>query len=282
MRKAKKSMFDVSLWKNTAEYNQYALRLYEMCLARGSWVMPDTVDTRFLETVLCRDGMAVFFRDDVLGYTVLPVANNGMLDVYGNMQTYYAQGLNGYRVPLDSSNSVIIYNNYTRTGNLPDIELYAQRLYDYDCVIDVNVRAQKTPVLVICDKSQKIAMENAYQKIDGNQPVIFAKPNFDENNIRSISTGAPYVADKIYEIKMNIWNEALTSLGIPNENITKKERLITDEVTRSQGATIACRNSPEKMRQIACEQINRLFGLDTSYHFDTIEITQKGSETENE
>ena len=56
MRKAKKSMFDVSLWKNTAEYNQYALRLYEMCLARGSWVMPDTVDTRFLETVLCRDG----------------------------------------------------------------------------------------------------------------------------------------------------------------------------------------------------------------------------------
>ena len=81
---------------------------------------------------------------------------------------------------------------------------------------------------------------------------------------------------------MNIWNEALTSLGIPNENITKKERLITDEVTRSQGATIACRNSPEKMRQIACEQINRLFGLDTSYHFDTIEITEKGSETENE
>ena len=51
MRKAKKSMFDVSLWKNTAEYNQYALRLYEMCLARGSWVMPDTVDTRFLEQV---------------------------------------------------------------------------------------------------------------------------------------------------------------------------------------------------------------------------------------
>ena len=74
----------------------------------------------------------------------------------------------------------------------------------------------------------------------------------------------------------------MTWLGIANENITKKERLITDEVTRSQGATIACRNSPEKMRQIACEQINRLFGLDTSYHFDSIEITQKGSETENE
>lgn len=265
-----KSMFDKTLGINSDNYNQYALRLYEMCLSRGVWTMPDTVDTRYLETTLCRDGQAVFFRDDVLGYIVLPLSTRGKLDVYGNPSQYYAIGINGYRVPLDNTNSVIIYNNYTRTGNIYDINIYANRLYDCDGVIDVNIRSQKTPTLVICDESEKIAMQNVYKKIDGNEPAIFAKRNFDANNIRSISTGAPFVADKIYEMKMNIWNEALTALGIPNSNYEKKERVITDEVTRSQGATIACRNSPEKMRQQACEKINKMFGLDCWYHFDIL------------
>ena len=58
-----------------------------------------------------------------------------------------------------------------------------------------------------------------------------------------------------------IWNEALTYLGISNINVQKKERLITDEVSRNMGGVIASRYSRLNARQVACDKINKMFGL---------------------
>ena len=52
------------------------------------------------------------------------------------------------------------------------------------------------------------------------------------------------------------------SQGFSNINIQKKERLITDEVTRNQGGTIASRYSRLESRRDACKKINAMFGLD--------------------
>lgn len=54
----------------------------------------------------------------------------------------------------------------------------------------------------------------------------------------------------------------MTYLGISNINVQKKERLITDEVTRNQGGTIASRYSRLNARREACKKINEMFGLD--------------------
>ena len=83
-----------------------------------------------------------------------------------------------------------------------------------------------------------------------------------------MSTQAPYVADKLYTLKTQIWNEALTYLGISNINITKKERLITDEVQRNQGGTLASRLSRLNARKRACEEINEMFGLNISVDYN--------------
>lgn len=81
------------------------------------------------------------------------------------------------------------------------------------------------------------------------------------NGFGVLKTDAPYVSDALYQLKTQIWNEALTYLGISNVNITKKERLITDEVTRNQGGTIASRYSRLESRKKACKEINKMFGL---------------------
>lgn len=85
--------------------------------------------------------------------------------------------------------------------------------------------------------------------------------------MKSLNTGAPYVADKIYQLKTQIWNEALTYLGISNINIQKKERLITDEVTRNQGGTIASRYSRLQARRDAVVKINAMFGTNISVDY---------------
>lgn len=272
-KRVRDTAFKSSLFDNTRAWNNYTFRLFEMAMSRGHWSnMPKSIDLRYLEQTLITQGACVFFKDEVMGFLCLPVVLNGKLDVYGNPFDFMAISDTGYNKNLDVNNGVIIYNNYLRMPNIAEIHYYADRLYEYDRIIDVNVKAQKTPVLIKCDKSEILSMENMYQKYDGNQPVIYGKKSLNDDNISVLKTDAPYIADKVYTLKRNIWNEALTQLGIPNTDTTKRERMIRDEVMTAQGAVIATRNSPEKMRQIACEKINKMFDLDIWYQFDSIDI----------
>jgi hypothetical protein len=103
---------------------------------------------------------------------------------------------------------------------------------------------------------------------EGNQPVIYGTKNLDlMNKITVFKTDAPYLLDKLNEQKNQYWNDALTYLGISNVNMQKKERLITDEVTRSMGGVIASRTSRLEMRREACDNINRMFGLNIDVDF---------------
>lgn len=264
MARKKDGMFWDNALLNNKTYQQYYNRLTELATVMFEWKnLPETVDPRYLELTLFAKGMAVFFKDDELGFLALPMTSGGLYNVYGIPTGRRAIASNGYNSPqLDDSNSVIVYNNYIHTNSMLDVEMFARRLYEQDRTIDVNIKAQKTPVLITCNDTQRLTMKNLYKEYDGNQPFIFGDKNLDLNSIKVLQTGAPYVADKIRNEKTATWNEALTYLGISNTNVEKRERLIMDEVMRSQGGTIASRYSRLAMRRQACEQINRLFGLE--------------------
>ena len=235
----------------------------ELSISMFEWKnLPDTIDPRFMELILFSQGKAVFFEDKELGYLCLRCATGGGFNVYHIPMKRNVIADNGYHRRLTIKNSVLIYNNLLHTNSVADVELFSYRLYDLDRTIDINARAQKTPVLINCSENERQSMLNAYKEFDGNAPVIFGDKEMSKNALQVLSTGAPYVADKLYTLKTQIWNEALTYLGISNVNITKKERLITDEVQRNQGGTIASRYSRLESRKNACKEINKMFGLD--------------------
>ena len=270
MGRRKKTNFDESLLMNNATYTQYFNRLMELSISVFEWKnLPSTCDVRYLELALFMNGSAIFFQDDVLeDYVALDVICSGRLDVYGNpvLRRAYSR-YNNYQKLLKGNNSVIIWNNYTRTNSVLDVEMFAKRLYNLDRIIDVNANAQKTPILIKCDETQRLTMLNVYKEYDGNSPVIFGDKALNSNGLDVLSTGAPYVADKLYTLKTQIWNEALTYLGISNINVQKKERLITDEVTRNQGGTIASRYSRLESRREAVRKINEMFGLNIEVNY---------------
>ena len=262
--------------RNNATYLQYYMRLAELAMSMFEWKnLPDTVDARFLELTLFEDGQIVFFKDEELGYLCLQCAVNGGFNVYRIPTNRRAYAVNGYQKNLTENDSVIIYNNFLRTNSMLDVRNFAERLYNIDRAIDVNINAQKTPILIKCDEQQRLTMLNTYQQYDGNQPVIFGDKALNTNAFQVLNTGAPLVADKLYVLKTQLWNECLTYLGISNINVQKKERLITDEVTRNQGGTIASRYARLESRRQACDQINRMFGLNVScdYREDYRDIT---------
>ena len=250
----------------------YLNRLTELSISMFEWKnLPPTVDARYLELHLFENGSMVYFKDDVIGDLCLDCLISGRLDVYGYPMIRRAySSYNNYQKMLKSSNSVIVYNNMLRTNSLMDVKMFARRLYNLDRIIDVNANAQKTPVMVRASEKQRLAMLNLYEQYDGNAPYIFGDKNLDMNNLTVLKTDAPYVADKIYQLKTQIWNEALTYLGISNINVAKKERMITDEVTRNQGGVVASRYSRLESRRQAVEKINAMFGrnIEVNYRED--------------
>lgn len=270
---------------NNASYIQYYDRLTELSISMFEWRnLPDTVDPRFLELTLFANGMAVFFKDEVEDYLALQCAISGPLNVYRIPIRRRAYAVNGYNRELNDKNSVIIYNNMLHKNSMLDVRMFARELYNLDRAISVNANAQKTPILIRCDENQRLTLENLYMDYDGNKPVIYGDKGLNPNALSVLKTDAPYVADKLYTLKTQKWNEALTYLGISNVNITKRERLITDEVTRNQGGTIASRYSRLQSRRMACEQINKMFGLNVQcdYREDFQEIVDaENSDTIN-
>lgn len=264
MSKRKHTFFDESLMLNNQSYMYYIERLTELSVSMFEWKnLPDTVDPRYIELQLFETGAMVYFRDDVIGDLCLNCLPSGNMNVYGYpiLRRAYSR-YNNYQVLLKESNSVIIWNNYIRTNSLLTVQMFARKLWRADRIIDVNLNAQKTPVLVQGNEKQRLSLINLYKEFDGNSPVIFGDSYLDMSSLKALKTDAPYIADKVQELKEKIWNEALTYLGISNLSIQKKERLISDEVIRNQGGTIASRYSRLDMRKQAVEDINRMFGTD--------------------
>lgn len=269
MGRRKKTLFEESLVRNNQSYIQYVNRLTELSISMFEWKnLPPTIDRRYLELELFQNGRVVYFNDEVIGDLCLDCITSGRLDVYGEpyIRRAYSR-YNNYQKMLKSTNSVIIWNNYLRLNSVLDVEIFARKLWLIDRIIDVNVNAQKTPVLVQGTEKQRLTLLNLYKEFDGNTPFIFGDKNLDLNALKAIVTDAPFVSDKLYQLKTQIWNEALTYLGISNINVQKKERLITDEVTRNQGGTIASRYSRLDCRRMAADKINAMFKTDIEVNY---------------
>lgn len=282
MGKGKREKWESALLNNRT-YLQYYTRLLELAINMYEWKgLPPSVDERFLELTLFSDGMAVFFRDEVLGDLCLQCMIGGNLDVYRIPIERTAYATNGYQAHLNNTNSVIIFNNYTHTNSMLDVEMYARRLYEIERTIDVNVKAQKTPLVIRATENQRLTLKNMYMQYDGNEPFIFGDKNLDMDGIKVLKTDAPYVADKLNILKRQIWNEALTYLGIENSNTEKKERLVSDEVTTNLGGVEAQRYCRLNSRRQAAKAINAMFGLNITVDFRQENVTVENDDTETE
>lgn len=253
---------------NRNTFNDYFNRLFELAINMFKWEnLPDTVDERFLELALCEKGYCLYFNDDIMGNLALTCMIGGELDVYRIPTRRIAFAVNGYQAERTNKDSVLIFNNYLHTPTMQTISLYAERLTAIERAIDVNVNAQKTPIAILTDEKQKRTVEEIYRKYEGNAPVIIGAKNLDLDSVKALTTGAPYVADKLNILKRQIWNEALTFFGIENANTEKRERLVSDEITSNLGGVQAQRYVMLNAREQAADKINRMFGTNISVKF---------------
>lgn len=254
--------------ENTMIFQDVYLRLKLMALNMFQWDgVPDSVNIEYLEKVLYSCGFALFFEDPNFKHMALKCTLGHKLNPYEEPINFHAISLN-YHKDYTVDNSVLIKNNYEMYPTQYTIWQYTKRISEISRTIDINVGAQKTPILLRCDAKDRLSVVNLYDKYSGNAPVIITDKELSLNPLDVLKTDAPFVADKLYTLKMDLMNEVLTFLGLNNSNIRKRERLVTDEVNANNEEIDMCREIMLKTRQTACDKINQMFGLNMSVKFN--------------
>ena len=246
----------------------YIDRLKMLSVSLFSWKGLDDIAgtgaSRFLELSLYEEGKGVFVKDDELGYMALKVNPSDKLNIY-NLPTKVMAWSIGYNKQYEFDDVVYIMNNELQKPTREFMELFAYRLYETERTIDINLQAQKTPILIEGDTKTILTLKNVYMQYSGNTPFIFGNKQFDiSNKLNVLKTDAPYIIDKLDVHKHQIFNDALTVLGIDNANTDKKERLITNEVESNEELIKYYLNCYYKTRKKACDEINEKFGLNIS------------------
>lgn len=258
---------------NNATFLDYYNRLKLLATTIFEWKgLPDSINLRFLENTLFQYGQAVYAEDPNLGPLVAKVTVSGKLNHYDEPVSYHAYGVE-YDRNFAATDCVLIRNNPLRAATHTTIELFARRLAEAERAMDVNIKGQKYPVVLVGSNSQILTLKNVYAQYDGNAPVIYADKSLDLEGIKAIKTDSPFVADKLMAYKHDVWNDALTFLGINNANTDKRERLITDEVTANDQMIEVAAEVMLATRREACEAIRKLYGVNCSVSMKQFQAT---------
>lgn len=267
------NQFKDAILMNSQTYFDYLDRFKKIAITIFEWKnLPESMDSRYLELSLYYMGMAALLWDKSYGFLNLKCNANNRFSIYGiptdlhcwsysfNVDRKTFMGYDETAGAAKDKYGVLVMNNADMIPTAPTIELFALRLAEVQRVCDVNIQQQKTPRIILTDKPQELTMRNMINQVDDNVMNIYGDKNLlTKDQIQSIDTGAPYLADKLTDYKKEIWNEALTFLGISNIDY-KRERMISSETDSKNELINLNLQSYLNTRKKACEQFNKLFG----------------------
>lgn len=284
-------------------YSTWFNRLYNIAISRFEWLnLPDTCNEKFIEQVLFFNGFMVGYKDTALNsFLIMPCTNNSVLDIFGypakvnayGYNGYMAQNLTPYTITLGQestrADAALLYANYSRCPDLPAVLYFARKLTKIDRTIDVNINVQKTPYIISCGENQRLTVANMFKQVDNFEPAIITTKFYGLNGEKPINVmdlKPPFVADKMQTLKRQVYQEALTYLGIEANTSEKAERQVTEELTANMGETESMRQSPLASRKQFCKEFNKIYGtnIDVKFRSDLqlSQIMENGGLTDGE
>lgn len=232
--------------------------------------LPETIPEFYIEQCLFEKGRICFFKDYKLDILLaLPVNTVAPFNVYGEATRYQIiSDYNSYRRFRRPSTAVIMYNNRLRKNSASMCQLYAMRVAESQRTADVNLNAQKTPIILLTDDDQLLAMENLFNEYRGNAPLIIGNKNLlSSESLKSIDLKCEFKGEQIMTYKRELLNEYFTFIGINNANVDKKERMITGEVESNNDQVEHARINMLRARVEAVDKINKMFGTNITVKF---------------
>lgn len=265
MRKQDKQL----LIQNTEIYQYYKERLVNIALSQFEWHgLPETCDRLFFEKTLLFSGKAAMLKPEGLDdWLSLDYLQTGNFDVYGYPVKITGIGYNAKNIK--TTEWMILYDNMTKQTLMPKIDLYARLLWEVHQTFRSNLQHQVTPYIVATTRNQALAFKNFFLKALGFQPVIEVKNTEDiETAIKTLDLRVDFKGKELLECLQEVWNQALSMLGISGQT-TKKERMLDGEITLNRQADILSLNSRLLNRVDFCNKMNAKYGLNLSVNLSS-------------
>lgn len=256
---------------NTLTYNDYYTRLSMLATSIFKWNnLPNHIPERFIEKVLFQHGMCAFVEDKVKGFMVMRCTPGGKLNCYDEPVNYTCYSVEGSRT-YKAKNVCIIRNNGLNVPTADTIRLFAYRLSEVERTTDVNIKGQKTPIVILVDEKQRLTFKNIIDQQQDNEFAIFGTKSINLDDVKVLKTEVPFISDQLMIYKHDLWNDCMSFLGIANANTDKKERLVTDEVNANNQLIALSAAAMLKQREEACKEINAKFGTNISVEMRALE-----------
>lgn len=214
--------FSVPQYRNY--YIRYFNMLHEMIVNRFEWIgLPEEIPPRVLEDYLFWWGQAVFFKDDVLEkYAVMKTNLGGTVDIYGvpNMRFAYAQQ---YFKALGKNNSVIIWDSNVGYPSVDYVQMYAESLANMRMTRNLNIYAQRTPVIIAGSDNQRLSTKNLFKQYNDFVPFISVKDGISNvENMKILNLNPPNVFGDLTTAMRQEIADFCVQFGINNIDGTKK------------------------------------------------------------
>lgn len=269
MGKTLKSYAEYRLQENLYEYDFYKTQLELYCLSMFKWTgLPDKISTRFLERSLFYDGFVVFFKSKVLGCYVVGTATAIGLNDYEEPTAYRVRGVNKLNEIVKASECVVIRNNVMWRGNISNVNFFAKELSNIKKTFDLNLEQLKNPYIIECDEGQLTTVQNIMRKKQNGEPYIFARKDTTKQfNIETTDLKIQNHTSELIEVMNTFESKARTHFGINNNNVFKKERLVSSETEQNNEEIELNRKLLLDERKQACIEIKEMFGIEVDVEF---------------
>lgn len=246
-----------------------------LALSRYTWKnLPASCNERALEITLFFYGRAVFFVDENLGLIHTPVSCNGDFNLYFESTKRTAHSFTIDK-ELSITNSVLVRADTVEIPDYISVWNYAPRIANALRSIDVHTETLKKPYLVRCQEKERASVQAALNKISENETAVVGSKFSGANEFEVLNFNVQSALPDMWANVKNYYNQCFNELGIQNNFMEKKAKMITQEVD---GQTNAIRHRLENnlyCRQLACKEINEMFSdyIDQPIEVEANELT---------
>lgn len=180
-----------------------------------------------------------------------------------------------------NENVVLGWALHSRAPIYKVVENYLDRITDVEMAIRMNVKAHKIPLAIEVSEDNESDAEELNRNIETDEYKFFIKSGNAEM-LKAVSSGAPFILDKLHAYKVSLENELLTFLGINNVAMEKKERLITDEAESNNVLIESYALMVDDPLEQFSKEIKEVLGFDVSWGRRKIEVEEPKEEENND
>lgn len=289
-----------SKWRYPLEYSEvlnkelsikyYMRRMFNITVNMFNWTnLPDTISPRIMELQIQQYGQTGFVKIDNQYFTVVGNPGGGvsryLLPVNYIVtnptfnQSYefklFGEEYDTYNNSLNIANDgecVIILNDSNVEGLTPLHSRYAQLLSDNDISIHFSEFYSRTPYWVVArDDNTKQSAEIAMRQIENGKLAVFCDEDGLVDNIRSLpgTDSSHRLTDEI-EMHQYLVSRWYNDIGLMANYNMKRESINSGESQLEGDGLLPFVDDMLRNRQVACDRINTLYGLNVSVDLSDI------------